>query len=49
MQGLLDFAEVVKEITDREKVQVKFIPVSGRPCGYVLRVLHSVRDLLKGG
>ncbi len=71
LEGLKDFADVVKEITEREnvqvgklirrlgtfnsscndsprRVQVKFVPVSGRPCGYVLRVLHSVRDVLKG-
>jgi len=48
IKGLVDFCEMVGEITRREKVQVKFVPVSGRPCGYVLRVLHEVRDILKG-
>jgi len=48
IKGLMDFSEMVREITRREEVQVKFVPVSGRPCGYVLRVLHEVRDILKG-
>lgn len=27
---------------------MKFVPVSGRPAGYVLRVLHECRDMLDG-
>lgn len=27
-------------------LKVKFVPVSGRPAGYVLRVLHDTRDML---
>lgn len=27
---------------------MKFVPVSGRPSGYVLRVLHDTRDMLSG-
>ena len=28
--------------------QVKFVPISGRPAGYVLCVLHECRDMLEG-
>jgi hypothetical protein len=39
---------VVEEITEQCHVQVKFVPVSGRPAGYVLCVLHECRDMLEG-
>lgn len=46
IEGLIDFVEVVKEIQEQSDVKVKFCPISGRPCGYVLRVLHETRDAL---
>lgn len=48
LHGWQDFVSIVKETIAREKVCIKFIPVSGRPAGYVLRVVHSIRDILKG-
>jgi hydroxymethylpyrimidine pyrophosphatase-like HAD family hydrolase len=48
IQGKVDFADVVREIHEEGDIQVKFVPVSGRPSGYVLRVLHDTRDMLSG-
>jgi hydroxymethylpyrimidine pyrophosphatase-like HAD family hydrolase len=48
IEGKIDFLSVIREIQEKEGVMVKFIPVSGRPAGYVLRLLHEVRDMLSG-
>lgn len=48
LEGKQDFVKIVREIQEQTGCHVKFVPVSGRPCGYVLRVLHDTRDMLAG-
>lgn len=47
LKGLREFIEVVKQIKQKENVDVKFCPVSGRPADYVLSVMHTVDNIAK--
>jgi HAD superfamily hydrolase (TIGR01484 family) len=42
-----DFLTLIRDIKNRENVDVKFCPISGRPGAYVRRLMHEWRDHAK--
>jgi HAD superfamily hydrolase (TIGR01484 family) len=47
IKGLQRFVDLVKALKQKENVDIKFCPVSGRPGDYVLSVMHMVRNVCK--
>lgn len=45
LKDIKDFAQLVKEIKERENVEVKFCPVSGRPGAYIRGQMDVLRSI----
>lgn len=43
----IKFAELMKEIQEKENVSIKFCPISGRPADYVVGVMNMLKPALK--
>lgn len=43
LDGVRRFVDLMKEISEKEKVEVKFCPISGRPADYVVGLMNMIK------